>query len=121
MSDIVERLRRDGSQVLHEVVSAQLILSGLDIPKASKLADSISETIALNGLVIVRANQVIQQKGKVTVTHALIASVLEDAETWVTAEYVINDEIHPADRDRYIRDMGDIWKLKAELKEQTNG
>ena len=55
-----------------------------------------------------------------TVTRELLESVLEDAETLVTAEYVINDEIHPAERSRYLRDMDDIWKLKAELRGTDN-
>jgi hypothetical protein len=58
-----------------------------------------------------------QQDGKVTVSRELVESVLEDAEAFVASEYVINGEVHRSERRRYFRDMDDIWKLKAELRE----
>lgn len=95
----------------------EALLRDHDIHHADQLANEIMERLAAQGFVAVHASAVIQQDGKVTVTRKLVESVLEDAATWVTAEYVINDEIHPADRPRYIRDMADILALRAEIKE----
>ena len=90
-----------------------------DIHEADQGADEILERLAGQGFVV-QADRVIQQDGKVTVSRKLLESVLEDAETWVNAEYVINDEIYPADRPRYIRDMADILTLRAEIGETSD-
>ena len=96
------------------------LLGDLDIHHAGQLTDEIFARIAAEGFVVVHVSAVIQQDGKVTVTRKLLESVLEDAETWVNAEYVINDEIYPADRPRYIRDMADILTLRAEIGETSD-
>lgn len=88
----------------------------LGMYSAEILVDEILERLAGQGFVVVQADRVIQQAGKVSVTRELVESVLEDAETLVTREYVINDEIYPADRDHYVRDMADIVALRAELQ-----
>ena len=87
----------------------------LGMYSAEILVDEILERLAGQGFVV-QADRVIQQAGKVSVTRELVESVLEDAETLVTREYVINDEIYPADRDHYVRDMADIVALRAELQ-----
>jgi len=56
-----------------------------------------------------------QEAGKVTVSRELVESVLADAESWVIGHYFTNGEIHPALQGKYLRDMDDIWKLKAEI------
>lgn len=59
----------------------------------------------------------VKQEGKVTVSRELVESVLADAESWVIGHYFTNGEIHPALQRKYLRDMDDIWKLKAEMGE----
>jgi uncharacterized protein YjaG (DUF416 family) len=88
--------------------------------EADKLTTEILERLATQGFVAVHARAVTQQDGKVTVSRELVESVLEDAEAFVASEYVINGEVHRSERRRYFRDMDDIWKLKAELRE-VNG
>jgi len=85
--------------------------------EADKLTTEALERLAAQGFVVVHAKAVIQQDGKVTVSRELVESVLEDAEAFVASEYVINGEIHRSERRRYLRDMDDIWKLKAEMRE----
>lgn len=91
----------------------------LGIHEAEKLATEILERLAGQGFVVVQADRVIQQAGKVSVTRELVESVLEDAEALVKAEYVVAGEVHPANRRRYRRDMADILALRAELQEET--
>ena len=127
MTDIVERLRicAGGPGDAHTVVICRLTrdtardaaaeiewLRGERNRLAADLAKAHREALAW----MQKANQT---AGKVSVTRALVQSVLEDAEAFITAEYVINDEIHPADRPRYIRDMADIVALRAELQSQS--
>lgn len=88
-----------------------------DIHEADQGAEEILGLLAAQGFVVVQADRVIQQAGKVSVTRELVESVLEDAETWVNAEYVVDGEVHPANRRRYRRDMADILDLRAELQE----
>ena len=87
-----------------------------DIHEADPGADEILERLAAQGFVVVHAKAVIQQDGKVSVTRLLVESVLEDAEALVNAEYVVDGEVHPANRRRYRRDMADILDLRAELQ-----
>lgn len=87
----------------------------LGIYSAEKLATEILEQIAAQGFVVVQADRVIQQAGKVSVTRELVESVLEDAETWVKANYVVGDGPHPAMVHKFRRDLADIIALRAEL------
>ena len=91
----------------------------LGIHEAERLAAEILERLAAQVFVVVQADSVIQQDGKVTVTRELLESVLADAETWVVGHYFTDGEIHPAMRGKYNRDMEDIWALKAELRPMT--
>lgn len=85
--------------------------------EADELTTEVFERLAAQGFVVVHAKTVIQQDGKVTVSRDLVESVLEDARLLIDAEYVVNGEIHPALRGKYLRDMNDIWKLRAEMGE----
>jgi hypothetical protein len=61
-----------------------------------------------------------QEAGKVTVSRELMESVLADAEAYVNVDYHTQGnilDVHPALRQRYLRDMDDIRKLKAEMGE----
>lgn len=101
----------------HDIIY-DVLLRDHDIHHADQLTDEILARIAADGFVVVHAKAVIQQDGKVTVTRTLLESVLEDAEKLVASEYFLsNGDIHPSERRRYLRDMEDIWKLKAELRE----
>jgi hypothetical protein len=59
-----------------------------------------------------------QEEGKVTVSRELVESVLTDAEAYVNVDYHTQGnilDVHPVLRQRYLRDMEDIWKLKTEI------
>ena len=56
-------------------------------------------------------------RGFVIVTRELVKSVLEDAETWVKANYIVGDGPHPAMAHKFRRDMADILALRAEIGE----
>jgi hypothetical protein len=59
-----------------------------------------------------------QEEGKVTVSRELVESVLADAEAYVNVDYHTQGnilDVHPVLRQRYLRDMEDIWKLKTEI------
>jgi hypothetical protein len=61
-----------------------------------------------------------QEVGKVTVSRELVESVLADAEAYVNVDYHTQGnilDVHPVLRQRYLRDMDDIRKLKAEMGE----
>ena len=88
-----------------------------DIHEADQGAEEILGLLAAQGFVVVQADRVIQQAGKVCVTRELVESVLEDAEWWVKDAYVVDGAVHPLMRDRYERDMADILALRAELQE----
>ena len=62
----------------------------------------------------------LSMRGFVIVTRELVKSVLEDAEALVNAEYVVDGEVHPANRRRYRRDMADILALRAEMGESSD-
>lgn len=89
----------------------------LGIHEAEKLAYEILERIAAQDLVVVHADRVIQQAGKVSVSRKLVESVLEEAEAAMRREYLPGGLLHPAMMRRYERDMADILALRAELKE----
>lgn len=92
----------------------------MDIHDAHDAADEILERLAAQAFVVVHASAVIQQAGKVSVTRKLVESALEDATTWVRANYVVSDGVHPAMQQKYERDMEDIRALAAELREAPN-
>lgn len=100
----------------HDII-CRVLWRDHDIYEADQDAEEILERFAAQGFVVVRADRVIQQAGKVSVTRELVESVLEDAEALVNAEYVVAGEVHPANRRRYRRDMADILALRAELQE----
>lgn len=90
-----------------------------DIHEADQGATEILELLAARGFVVVQADRVIQQAGKVCVTRELVESVLEDAEASVTGHYFADGKVIAALESRYIRDMADILALRAELQEET--
>ena len=103
----------------HEVIYNALLREH-GIHHADQLATEILERLAAQTFVVVHADRVIQQEGKVTVSRSLLDSVLADAESWVVGHYFTDGEVHPVLMDRYERDMCDIRLLRAELGE-TDG
>jgi hypothetical protein len=101
-------------------IICNLLERSVGFNEADKLATEAFERLAAQGFVVVHAKAVIQQHGKVTVSRELVESVLADAMTLITNEYSTNGKIHPALRHKYLRDMDDIWKLRAELGETNN-
>jgi uncharacterized protein YjaG (DUF416 family) len=91
-----------------------------DIHEADQGAEEILELLAAQAFVVVHASAVIQQAGKVSVSRTLVESVLEDATTWVRANYIVRENVHPAMQEKYERDMEDIRALAAELREAPN-
>lgn len=77
-----------------------------DSDTTHEAADTMLEQLSMRGFVIV--------------TRELVKSVLEDAEALVNAEYVVDGEVHPANRRRYRRDMADILALRAEMGESSD-
>jgi hypothetical protein len=62
-----------------------------------------------------------QEEGKVTVSRELLDSVLDDNEAYVKSNYHTQGnilDVHPVLRQRYLRDMEDIWKLRIEMGER---
>lgn len=100
----------------HDIIY-NVLLRDHDIHHADQLANEIMGRLAWQGFVVVQADRVIQQAGKVSVTRELVESVLEDAETWVKANYIVGDGPHPAMVHKFRRDMADILALRAELQE----
>lgn len=100
----------------HDIIY-NVLLRDHDPVEADQGATEILERLAAQTFVVVHADRVIQQDGKVTVSRSLLDSVLADAETWVTGHYFTDGEVHPALMDRYERDMCDIRLLRAELGE----
>lgn len=70
-------------------------------------ADTMLEQLAMRGFVVV--------------PRELLESVLEDAEAWVKAHYIVEYGPHPAMADKFQRDMADIVALYAEMGEKNNG
>jgi uncharacterized protein YjaG (DUF416 family) len=131
MSDIVDRLLKEGAlegsydvpaiqrQAAEEIKLLRQVCARLarDLSTAqTDILPWIEKVQHLTAANMEQAAALRQQDGKVTVSRDLVESVLEDAEAWVTSEYVINGEIHRSERRRYLRDIEDIWKLKAELR-----
>ncbi len=123
--DIVVKLRRDATCSSHKQAADEIELLrqvcarlASDLSTAQKdILPWIEKVQHLTAANMEQAAALRQQDGKVTVSRKLVESVLEDAEAFVASEYVINGEIHRSERRRYLRDMDDIWKLKAELRE----
>ncbi|MFM2150305.1 MAG: hypothetical protein RLZZ187_2611 [Pseudomonadota bacterium] len=105
----------------HDVIYGVLERS-VGFNKADKLTTEILERLAAQAFVVVHADRVIQQAGKVSVSRTLVESVLEDAATWVQANYIVgvSEGVHPAMQKKYERDMEDIRALAAELREAPN-
>jgi len=132
MNDIVDRLLKEGAlegsydvpaiqrQAAEEIKLLRQVCARLsrDLSKAqTDILPWIEKVQHLTAANMEQAAALRQQDGKVTVSRELVESVLEDAEALVASEYVINGEIHRSERRRYIRDMDDIWKLRAEMRE----
>ncbi|CAB4141883.1 hypothetical protein UFOVP421_8 [uncultured Caudovirales phage] len=100
----------------HNIIR-RVLERGHDFIEADQGAQEILERLAAQGFVVVHAKAVIQQDGKVSVTRLLVESVLEDAATWVKANYIVGDGPHPAMAHKFRRDMADILALRAELQE----
>lgn len=100
----------------HDVIS-RVLERVMDINDADEMADEILWRLASHVYVVVHADRVIQQEGKVSVTRKLVESVLEDAEASVTGHYFADGKVIAALQSRYERDMADILALRAELKE----
>lgn len=100
----------------HEVIY-NVLLREHDIHHADQLATEILERLAAQTFVVVHADRVIKQEGKVTVSRKLVESVLADAETWVVGHYFADGKVIAALQSKYERDMCDIRLLRAELGE----
>lgn len=100
--------------IIVDVLTSSVIHTEAD---ADSVAYAILEQLATRCFIVVQADRVIQQEGKVSVTRLLVESVLEDAETWVKANYIVGDGPHPAMAHKFRRDMADILALRAELQE----
>lgn len=96
------------------------LLRDHDINEADQGAEEILGLLAAQGFVVVQADRVIQQAGKVSVTRELVESVLEDAEASVTGHYFADGKVIAALESRYIRDVADILALRAELQKANN-
>jgi hypothetical protein len=97
----IERLRKDNARLATELGKAHRDI----IPWIEK-AGAVAPT---------------QEVGKVTVSRELVESVLDEAEVCVNVAYCTKgnvDDVHPALRRRYLRDMEDIWKLRIEMGER---
>ena len=102
----------------HDIIYS-LLAHDHDMHYADQLTDEILARVAADGFVIVQADRVIQQAGKVSVTRELVEGVLEDAEALVTGHYFADGKVIAALESRYRRDMADILALRAELQEET--
>lgn len=103
----------------HEIIRSVLERDH-DIHEADQGAEEILELLAAQAFVVVHADRVIQQAGKVSVSRTLVESVLNNAATWVGANYIIGDGMPPEMKDKYQRDMQHIRALAAELREAPN-
>jgi hypothetical protein len=121
--DIVVKLRRDATcsshkQAADEIELLRQVCARLARDLSTAQTDILPWIEKAQHLIATNMEQAAalrQQEGKVTVSRELVESVLADAETWVIGHYFTNDEIHPALRHKYLRDMEDIWKLWAEM------
>jgi hypothetical protein len=127
MVDIVERLRSyaedaadlgatDEAMIVSQAASEIEWLRGERNRLAAELGKAHRDIIPW----IEKAGAVAatQEVGKVTVSRELVESVLADAEAYVNIDYHTQGnilDVHPVLRQRYLRDMEDIWKLKTEI------
>ena len=102
----------------HDIIY-NVLLRDHDMHEAEQGAEEILGLLASQGYVVVQADRVIQQAGKVTVTRELVESVLDDAEASVIAHYFADGKVIAALESRYARDMADILALRAELQSQN--
>ena len=97
----IERLRKDNARLATELGKAHR-----DIVPWIEKAGAVAAT---------------QEAGKVTVSRELVESVLDDNEAYVKSNYHTQGnilDVHPVLRQRYLRDMEDIWKLRIEMGER---